>query len=412
MHVRRGTTAAAGWVAALTAGTLCAPTPPASAAPTPAPAPPPAASVTASTSAVSLARTPFRVTVAAKVRRGAPGARTVRRGWSTLGAVTVASATPSPVPVVGGSSRPLPTFSKSFTTNGSTYRYTMVGTDPWGPPAITTVPNVLAPVSLRFGGQTIAPSAGTIAAVTSSGLFTPRAFPGATGQYGDAFARTQFWSALGNGTKNWHVLLDAPTVAPWLVLDVPSTVGAALLVNGIRVAAVDVDWFDARVQDAVTAQSPGTLTQLLAGNVVLCKPFTAGRYDTCGIAGYHSATRDDVGTHTYSYQSYLHGSVFGATTGFHDLGPMSHELAEWFADPFLDNVVPAWRSDLAPQYGCLDELETGDPVVGRFLTVDGLTYQDEAYLWWFSRTSPSPAWQRRYTWLNTFTTFSPSCTPT
>jgi len=334
------------------------------------------------------------------------GARALR--LSTLGSGTVGRSSASPVPRVGPHSGTLATFTTRYTVGGAGYVLRMVGTDPSGPAATTVVDNTLVPVTVHVGGQTVAPSASTLTAVASSGLFADRTWPGGTGQYGDVFVRTQFWSALGAGSKAWHVELAAPQVATPLVIDVPASQGLVRTVRGVRVAFVDVDWFDARLQARATAPTPDVLTQFLAGNLVLCKPFSTDLAD-CGVGGYHSATLDDAGTHTYSYQAFLAATVFGPGSGFSDLGPMSHELAEWMADPFTDNAVPPWTSPLAPQYGCVDALEPGDPVVGHYLTVGGLTYQDEAYLWWFLRQSPSAGWLGRYTWLGTFSTVSPPC---
>jgi hypothetical protein len=325
-----------------------------------------------------------------------------------FGSGPVSTGSPSTGVRVGWDAQQLETFTGSFTSAGQTYPYRMVGTDPRGPGYTTTVPTTIVPISLRLAEQTVAPSSTTIATVVGSGLFTPRAFPGGTGQYGDVFLRTQFWDALGQGTKGWHVVLAPPVVTAPLVLDVPQAYGRQLTVRGVRVAFVDVDWLDAQLQTTVAAAAPAVFTQFLAGNVVQCEPYSE-RLEGCGIGGYHSATTDDAGAHTYSYQAFLHSAVFGAASGFHDLGPMSHELAEWISDPFTDNAVPAWVSPLAQQYGCVTALESGDPVVGKFLTIGGLTYQDEAYLAWFARQKPSSAWLGRYTWLGTFSTVSPSC---
>ena len=90
---------------------------------------------------------------------------------------------------------------------------------------------------------------------------------------------------------------------------------------------------------------------------------------------------------------------------------MSHELAEWLADPFVDNTVPFWDSPIAPQYPCNNFLEVGDPLVGIVQQVGGLTYQDEAFISFFTRDVPSIGWLGRYSWFGTFTAPSPSCTP-
>lgn len=319
------------------------------------------------------------------------------RTFSTLGAVPVGLAGPVP----------LSTFEGSFGWGGRTYRYTMMGSSPSGAARTTVLPNTIVPITVTVGGSTIATSPATVAVVTRSGLFTPRTFPGGTGQYGDVFMRTQFWTTLGNGTRNWHVAMATPTVKPTVRLSVPSGKGALATVGGVPVAFVDADWLDAATLPWVRGAAPHVLTQLLTTNVVACAPYTVD-LSACGIGGYHSAVADARGVHTYTYQSYLNAAIFGAATGFTDIGPMSHELAEWITDPYVDNQVPAWYSPLAPQYGCMEELESGDPVVGRFVRINGLAYQDEAYLAWFAR-SASGSWQGRYTWFDSFESHSPSC---
>jgi hypothetical protein len=331
-----------------------------------------------------------------------------RLRYSTMGSGPVSSGSPATNPLVGPAAVVLPTFAKAFSWNGHRYPYRMVGTDPQGGGARTTVTSMLVPVSLRVAGQVVAPSTATISTVTGSGLFTARAFPGGTGQYGDVFMRTQFWSWLNEGSKNWHLTMAPPAVLPYLVLDVPTQHGQIRTVGGVRVAFVDVDWLDAQLAPTVVAADPNVLTQVLAGNVILCSPYTPAM-DDCGVGGFHSAITDEYGAHTYTYQAYLHAALYGASTGFSDLGPMSHELAEWMSDPFLTNTVPPWSSPLAPQYGCLDVLESSDPVVGKFVRINGLAYQDEAYLPWFSRAS-SNSWLGRYTWFDSLRSPSPSCT--
>ncbi len=315
------------------------------------------------------------------------------------------------VPVLGPQ---VPTFTHSFTSGGTSYGYRMVGTDPLKAAATTTVPTTLTSVSFVINGETVSPSWASYSSALNSALFRPAALPGGTGQYGDVFMRTQFWGWLQTynprATKNWHVTVSAPVTKPRITLTVPDGKGEVVTVRGVRVAVVDVTWFDAAVRGAVTAPAANVFTQLLAGNVVLCDPYSSASLSTCGIGGYHSAISTGTGMHTYSYQSYLAKGVFDAATGFVDIGPMSHELAEWLADPYVTNAVPGWTSPLAPQYGCLGALESGDPVVGSQIVVNGLHYSDEAYIWWFARR-PSLAWLGRYTWFNALTRLSVACTP-
>ncbi len=61
------------------------------------------------------------------------------------------------------------------------------------------------------------------------------------------------------------------------------------------------------------------------------------------------------------------------TRGIADIHAFSHEVAEHLDDPFVNNVVKPWLTPTAPQYGCTDVLETGDPVVGVWYPLSGTT---------------------------------------
>jgi hypothetical protein len=307
----------------------------------------------------------------------------------------------------------LQTFTRTFryAPEHKTYSYTMVGHDP-GVTATAKIANSITPIRLRFAGNKVQlPSTATIKAVTRSGLYTSQSFPGGKGQYGDVFMRTQFSSSIRNGKRNWHVVLASPKVNQALRLSVPSDKGGpARTKSGAGVWLVDINWFDSALQSTIAKQSPAALTQFLGADVVLCGRYDPSDLSSCGIGGYHSATDDTAdGVRTYSYQSYLASKIFGAKSGFHGLAPMSHELAEWLANPYLGNEAPAWTEPSNPQYGCSSELEVGDPLVGKVLTVAKQIYQDEAYLSFFARQKPSTAWRGRYSWFGNFKTYSRSC---
>src|SRR5207302_71219 len=99
----------------------------------------------------------------------------------------------------------VPLWSSSFKFNGSTFNYTMVGTNPASGSVATKIPVVIIPVRFKFGSTVIAP--GQIACGdTQSALFRVRNSPllkGApfvvggtnvgTTQYIDAFQRANFW---------------------------------------------------------------------------------------------------------------------------------------------------------------------------------------------------------------------------
>ena len=50
----------------------------------------------------------------------------------------------------------------------------------------------------------------------------------------------------------------------------------------------------------------------------------------------------------------------GVNWALQDIHAISHEIAEWADDPFVNNTVEPWLTPTAPQYGCTDILETGN----------------------------------------------------
>ena len=180
----------------------------------------------------------------------------------------------------------LPLFAHSFVSGGKTYSYAMVGTDPLGPAATSTIADTVTSVSFVVGTETISPSWAGYSSVLNSALFRPTALPGGTGQYGDVFLRNQFWGWLQTtkpaGMKNWHVKLAAPLTRPRITLRVPTGKGQVRTVHGVRLALVDATWFDTAVQAPVTAARADVFSQLLGGDVVLCHPYTTA-LTGCGI---------------------------------------------------------------------------------------------------------------------------------
>jgi hypothetical protein len=90
--------------------------------------------------------------------------------------------------------------------------------------------------------------------------------------------------------------------------------------------------------------------------------------------------------------------------GISDIHALSHEISEFLDDPFVNNAVQPWLTPTAPQYGCTNVLETGDPVVGVWFPYDGNTAQaptgttyygqyhpeDEVHAQWFGRGGIEP----------------------
>jgi len=119
---------------------------------------------------------------------------------------------------------------------------------------------------------------------------------------------------------------------------------------------------------------------------------------------------------TFVWASWIDPGIFGGTVA--DVTAISHEISEWFNDPFSSNIVPEWQFPNAAS-GCQNNLETGDPMstsphAGFPVIIDGFTYhpQNEALLQWFQRKTPSDAIDHAYSFPDQSLLTSPaqSCT--
>jgi hypothetical protein len=337
-----------------------------------------------------------------------------------------AAADVKPFTVVGSttdhSGTTIPFFSSSFASGGATYSYTMVGTSPFGAGASTTVPDEVIPLRIVFADGTVFNARNIVSPALHSPIWQPASFLSGSTQYGDAIQRAEFWSVLPHG---YHVLLGQPTVLPAVTLDVPAnqgTIEPAGTTFGTHVAVktiglVNFGWFIGRYDHIINSLhlSARTLPILLTHDVFLDIKTPA----SCCVGGFHSTTSSRSGNGTRQVQTAIfadYGSQHalrhvGETSAVfaEDIDALSHEVSEWMSDPFGDNIVPAWQSPIAPQYGCSNVLEVGDPLVGVAFNVNGYHPQDEAFLSWFARQTPSIGILGRYSYLGTFTAPSPSC---
>jgi hypothetical protein len=352
----------------------------------------------------------------------------------------------------------IPYFRSTFTdpTNGVTYPYTMVGTNPADGGVSTTVPTVIIPFRFVFVASPIANNAldgstkanltinspvfqatadiGAAANATASAppdqpgvAPSPRVVnePSDTTQVGDAIYRAQ-WGNTGSG---YHVLLGQPTVLPTVTITVPKNQGFMIVgsVSGRRIGLMDIHWFANQLNNTMRNYhiSATVLPIFLLYNTFL--------YDTtpnnCCVLGFHGATSSLNGNgkqqvNTYMFASYSDAGIFGRNPGdsisyVQDIHGLSHEVQEWLDDPFVNNAVNPWLTPTAPQYGCTRALETGDPVVGfgfsvtmpYSATLGAVTYhpEDEVHYSWFAREDPSRAEQGYFTYLNNFAEAAHGC---
>jgi hypothetical protein len=351
-----------------------------------------------------------------------------------------------------GTTNTIPYWSSSFTdpTNHVTYPFTMVGTNPATSPTTTSVANEIIPLRIVYSNPFTISSDGSsrVAAVLSSPVYQSSHYvvSNDNGQYGSAFMRSQF-----NTFGNYGVNLATPSVLPTQTITVPSNQGQAVArtPDGSILGVVQVQWFSNQLQQLMGQLhvDPKTLPIFLVDNAFLYdgKDWTAP--NACCILGYHGAGhpqgngagatngRGNQPVQTFLFASWMSPGVFGGgymcnSTFTHcgdsstlpnaddvlsDIHALSHEVAEWLDDPFTNNWVQPWAVPTAPQYGCTNILETGDPVVGIGWEqpVGGVTYhpEDEVFKSWFARDNPSVAKDGNYTMMGPFNPFGFSAYP-
>jgi hypothetical protein len=331
----------------------------------------------------------------------------------------------------------------------------MVGTDPTKGNVSTTVPTVIIPMKFTFDasadpafhvldgttdvnlvksspvfdlGANIGSAANSTASAPPQPPDTPAGVapdprvinePSDTTQLADAIYRAQ-WGKTGTG---YHVLLGQPTVLPTQSFAVPKNQGFILVGSrsGVHIGLMSESWFVGRLHNLLVSMkiSPTVLPIFLVDNTLLY----VGKPDICCVLGFHGAAGSLNGNgkqqvNTFMFASYNTQGIFANNAGdsesfVADIHALSHEVQEWYDDPFVNNEVNPWLAPTAPQYGCTTDLETGDPVVGYGfkITLNGTTYhpEDEVHYSWFARESPSRAAGQYFTYLNNFADVAHGC---
>jgi hypothetical protein len=338
------------------------------------------------------------------------------RTLPSASATTGASATPTIVTV--------PTWSNWFSTRLPAgmlrqFPYTMVGTSPFKGSATTTVPTEIIPISLTFSNGVTLDGTSRVATTLASPIFSPFAAQTGTTQFGDAMARGSFYSVVQSRSPDWHVLLGQPTVLPTQNLIVPSDAGIQITGSqtGKPIGLVDITWFSAELQKLLTTLSPSprSLPIFLTYNSFLF----FGNPENCCALGFHSALAsagagNTENIQTFIWASYSDPSIFGAP--IQDITALSHEVAEWYSDPLVNNAVPAWAKPGST--ACFSNiLEVGDaietfPNLSFRVQLNGVEYhpQDVAFFSWFARQTPSIGLKGRYSYRgDKFAAPAPGC---
>ncbi len=328
--------------------------------------------------------------------------------------------------------------------DGITYGYNMAGANPFscsGTGCSVTIEADITPVVVHVGGRTYDGN-NVLAATLASPQFqsndygsTDFATSGASNltrgpggllsqddagnalQLQDATMRAQF---NRTGASGYHLILH-PNVLPTVTIDVPSNEGVLLQSGrGVIFADVNINWWSAQIQNLLSKADPTHLAVYLTDDVLL---FEGQNVLNCCVIGYHGTRASGLGggsnnsngnakVQTFAWASYTSPGIYARPNGgtdwaLQDIHALSHEIAEWADDPFVNNYVEPWLTPTAPQYGCTPILETGDPVVGIGFAMGTNTFrqgpnptgtqsadgyyhpEDEVLLPWFIRTAPN-----------------------
>jgi hypothetical protein len=229
-------------------------------------------------------------------------------------------------------------------------------------------------------------------------------------QLNDAIQRAEFYNTAGPG---WHTLL-VPVVAPTRTMvlirgtyrfSINATTGVlnyVLVDDAVFANAL----FPPTATDTSTvmgaAENAGDIRTTDLSTFLFANTFLFSDADgSCCVLGYHSYDVEPGSAangfrerhYVMNYSSWISPGIFGG--GFQDITALSHELAETFNDPFVNNATPIW---VAPNGLCQNNLEVGDVIEGLAngtfaMTMNGYTYhpQNEALVQWFAGVTPSSA---------------------
>jgi hypothetical protein len=241
-------------------------------------------------------------------------------------------------------------------------------------------------------------------------------------QFTDAIQRAEFFN---KSAASWHTLLSARTEETRTMVLIKGTYFFALNTDGsccffvlVDIGTFENKLFPATATDTTTpigaAENAGDIrtrdmSTFLFPNAFL---YFNGDPNQCCVIGFHTYDLEPGGAdngfrerrYVVNYSSWISPGIFRDPT-FEDITALSHEMAETFNDPFVNNATPWW---LSPNGNCQNNLETGDVVEGlpnaQFpISLNGSTWhpQNEALLQWFAGTTPSSAINNAYSYPDT-----------
>jgi hypothetical protein len=321
----------------------------------------------------------------------------------------------------------LATFTGVVAVGRTRYTYVMVGSNPQLRRARNVVvPVAIVPMRLEFSdGTVLDPSQPDaclggrvpLAVTLQSPLFQDFDYGDGPRQFLEQIRRLEFWKLTGPGKLNpgYSVRL-APFVLPTQALalspaSVTENVACRATGGTQKMGHLEGPDFGTFLQNHVVPQFPkwGVDASTFVLILLPFADFTQGGVETA--FSYHGAFLTPQGMVTYAAAQLglaLPGNVV-------NIGPQSHELAEWLDDPYGDNVTPPWGNTGQVTSGCEPALEVGDPLTGTFLKPikmpNGISYQPQetAFFSWFFDQVPSLGFDGWYSSGGTFKTPAAPC---
>jgi hypothetical protein len=336
------------------------------------------------------------------------------RGLSSAKAAASLAAAPATVPL----------WSSSIKVGSKTFKYEMVGKNPFVKQKVQSV-NIKAPIvpvvfTFQGGNQggNFNPAKASCgekrtdtALVNQSPVFTKLNY---------TFQRAEFWKFVG-GSKHLNPNYGVNLVSKVLPVtksqqvSVPPGIGQVISSGCGALGLIDlIDW-DNFVQTKLIPQlrakkllGPTTIPIILFRNVAM---FDQHNPNDCCALGYHSGfVKKGNGAQFYTVTDIDDSNQF---KGVLDVSDLAHEVGEWMDDPTGVNPTPAW-GHIGQVTGCQGNLEVGDPLTGTNLAVkaaNGVTYhpQELAFFSWFYRQKPSIGVNGFYSLAGTFKSPSKPC---
>jgi hypothetical protein len=259
----------------------------------------------------------------------------------------------------------LQTWSGGYTDlTGHSITFKMVGQDPSTSNTATHIKTVLIPVIMVYGStngnMTFDPTAkGTagskklsvIKALAKSPIFddgadfTSGSIDCGQTQYVDAFQRCNFWGSVQTNT-GYHTVLDNTKIKGVKPLTINVSASQGSVENNPfgsgKVGTMSINTFEGQLTSYLTKNASKITPDIFPFFISYDVYLTEGG---CCIGGFHDAR----GAQSFGYTTY-EDSVGSFSE---DIDAVSHETAEWYDDPFVNNHV-----------NCNDNsiLEVGDPL--------------------------------------------------